>query len=541
MKRSVIKMKTLYFLITIVLTLLTFLQISDYNAYAQYPGCNGHGSVFPQITQSGNNISVIWTFEKPCGGSYVYLATSNETKTNFENRVNMSKNNPVFSSLNNLVASDNKIYYLWRNDSLPYTPKLFLISSTDYGVTFGKPVLIVSHDTYFREDMEFDKLLVSGNDVYIIWSTNRETDGRYFGTIFLSKSIDGGLSFDKPIAINTPDTNWFGLETATSGNKTYFVWQSIVNQTCIMDHCKSQIHIRTIDNNGIPGEIYNPLILDNAWSVKIVASENSVYISGIEFKPNFTSTGQGGLQILTPQISPQWVFFSKSTDGGATFGRTVNLSGSNYYCMPSGTNYQCNLGNAYPYVSDNNVYVIWDASNYTANVHEAFFVSSADNGNTFGKVIKLNPFNLSNIDCEFVEQCVSVQSPQASNGTVYLAWSANGLNSINSYYDHVIFAKSIDGGHTFAYTDITNFTGITISPAIATGHDNSIYLTGLRSGFAEGNHLFFSKSLDGGNSFSKGIDLDLLPESSVPEFPFAIPVFLIGITSLIFFYRIKFR
>jgi predicted secreted protein with PEFG-CTERM motif len=73
------------------------------------------------------------------------------------------------------------------------------------------------------------------------------------------------------------------------------------------------------------------------------------------------------------------------------------------------------------------------------------------------------------------------------------------------------------------------------------GPNNTIYLSGIRTGFPEGGHAFFAKSVDGGNSFNKGIDLDLLPESAVPEFPFAIPVLLISIVSIIVFYKMRFR
>ncbi|MGI0102397.1 MAG: hypothetical protein ACREA7_07365 [Nitrosotalea sp.] len=492
------------------------------------------GSLQPKIAVSGNNIDIVWQYWNP--DRAVYMVTSNDSGTTLGDKTNLSKNSTAFFSFGNMVTSKNNIYYAWENNSLPYTPRLFLMTSADAGLTFGKPVLIASHDRYFNEEMELDKVLASGKNVYVIWSTNRDYDGRSFGTIFLSKSTDGGLDFASPVPINTPDTNWSGLETATSGNKTYFLWQSIVNSTCIQGRCDSQIHLRSADRNGTLGDTFSPLVLDKAEQVQLTASGDNVYLTGVIFEPNYTSITSNGLKVLTPAASPRYVFFTKSDDGGATFGNVANLNGSKYYCTPSGMNWQCSLGNPYSYVSGRDVYIIWDATNYTANDREAFFANSVDGGNTFGKTVKLDPFNLDNIDCDHVEQCVSVDAPLASNGTVYLAWSAY---NINSYHDAAVFAKSTDGGKTLDYTDISNSTGITTTPVIARGSGDTIYVAGLRSGFQEGSHAIFAKSTDGGNSFDMGVDLDMLQEMPVPEFPFAVPILLIGFISVIVFYRTK--
>lgn len=499
------------------------------------------GSLQPKITVSGNNLDIVWQYWNP--ERMVYMVTSNDSGTTLGDKINLSKNSTTFFSFGSMVASGNDVYYAWQNNTLPYTPRLFLMTSTDKGLTFNRPTLVVSHDRYFNEEVELDKLLVSGNNVYVIWSTNRDYAGRSFGTIFLSKSTDDGLHFDRPLPINSHDTNWFGLETATSGGKTYFLWQSIVNQTCIQGRCDSQIHIRSMDSNGTLGSTFSPLILSQAEQVKITASGDNIYLAGVIFQPNYTSVISNGLKILAPVASPQWVFFTKSTDGGATFGNLANLSGSRYYCTSSGMSWMCSLADAYPYVSGRDVYIIWDASNYTANDREAFLVSSVDGGNTFGNATKLAPFGLDGIDCGFVEQCISVQSPTALNDVIYLAW---GAYDVNWHHDSAIFAKSTDGGKTFAYNNITKSTGIMASPDIAVGPNGTVYLAGTRSGFPEGSHALFTKSADGGNSFSRGIDLDLQPESSaleftVPEFPFAVPILFIGIASLVLFYSIKNR
>lgn len=526
-------MKSILLVIVIISSCILVVIIQPVHAQV---GVAYFGSLQPQITVSGNNLDIIWQYWNP--ERTVYMVTSNDSGTTLGDKINLSKNNTMFFSFGNMVSSGNNIYYALENNTLPYTPRLFLMTSTDSGLTFNKPALVVSHDRYYNEEMELDKLLVSGNNVYVIWSTNRDYAGRSFGTIFLSKSTDDGLHFDRPLPINSNDTNWSGLETATSGNRTYFLWQSIVNKTCVLGRCDSQIHIRSMDDNGTFGDTFNPLIISQAEQVKMTASGNNVYLTGVIFKPNYANVASNGLKVLAPVDSPQWVFFTKSTDSGATFGNLVNLSGSRYYCTSSGMAWMCSLGNAYPYVSGRDVYIIWDASNYTANDREAFFVNSLDGGNTFGNVTKLDPFGLDGIDCEHVEQCISIQSPVLPNNTVYLAWSAH---DIHSYREATVFAKSTDGGKTLGYYNMTNSTGITGSPVIAVGSNGIVYLAGTRSGFPEGSHALFTKSVDGGNSFSKGIDLDLLSESSyrlqIPEFSFAVPVLFLSIISLIIFYR----
>ncbi|MGI0060902.1 MAG: sialidase family protein [Nitrosotalea sp.] len=493
------------------------------------------GSQQPQIVTSGNNLSITWQYWNP--ERQVNLIASHDSGTTLSGKITLMKSSTMFSSFSSTLGPGNDVYYVWWNYSLPYTPRLFFVKSADDGTTFGNPVLLVSHDTHSDESVELDNLFASGNNVYIIWSTYREVGSSSFGTVFLSKSADRGQTFDNQIAINEPDTSWYGLETATSENMTYFMWQSLVPQSCILGQCKSQIHIRPMNSDGILDSISNTIIRGNILQAKIAASGNNVYITGVLFQPNSTFNIVNGLKVSVPTASSQWVFFSKSHDGGTTFGGIENISGSSFYCIPSVMNYQCNLGTVHPYASGDTVYVIWDESAYADNTIKAFLVGSTNGGNTFGKTVQLTPYGFDDMVCSTLEQCVSVQFSPAPDNAVYLVWVASNLKWSSS--GHVIFAKSTDGGKTLDYSDVTNSTGIELSPVVAAGPDNTVYLTGLRPGFPEGNHVFFSKSADGGNSFDRGVDLDMLQEMPVPEFPFVVPVLLIGIVSMIIFYRIR--
>ncbi len=493
------------------------------------------GSQQPQITTFGNNMSITWQYWNP--ELVINQVTSNDDGTTLSGKIILMKNNTVLFP-SNVRDSKNDIYYAWWNYSIPFTPRLFLTKSSDNGIIIGNPVLVVSHDNHPNESVELENLFASGKNVYAIWSTYREVGSTDFGTIFLSKSMDDGETFDSPIAINAPDTSWYGLETVTSENKTYFMWQSLVPQSCILGQCKSQIHTRSMDDNGTMNEISNTTIQGNISQAKIAASGNDVYITGVIFEPNSTSTMTSGLKTYLPSISSQWVFFSKSSDGGNTFGEMKNLSGSSFYCIPSNLNYQCNLGSANSYISGDHVYTIWDESDYADNTIKAFLVTSTDNGSTFGKILQLEPYGFDDMMCPTLDQCISVQLPPESPNAVYLTWATTNFKWTSA--GHIIFAKSTDGGKTLDYLDVTNSTGIELSPVVALGPNNVVYLAGLRPGFEEGNHALFSKSNDGGNSFSNATDLDMLQEASVPEFPMTSIILVVSIASMIVFHRSRF-
>lgn len=316
------KMKVLNSYLMLIFTCI--LVIVMHPVYAQYPGCNGHGSEFPQITGTGNDLSVTWSYEKPCGGGYAYMTTSLDSGTTFGNKIDLSKNNTIPFSSGTRVILGNDVYYAWMNYTFPNPDKIFLAKSTDGGITFDTPSLVTSRDTHPNEIVALDKMIVSGNNVFVIWSTNREIGNENIGTTYLSKSTDGGITFENPVPVNKPDTNWYGLETVTSGNMTYLLWQSVVNGTCILGSCDSQVHVRSIDNNGNLGESHDPFVLSKALQVKIAASGNDVYITGVLFRPNLPSN-ETGMQDYEPKTSPQWIFFSKSTDDGNTFSSGIDL------------------------------------------------------------------------------------------------------------------------------------------------------------------------------------------------------------------------
>ncbi|MDE1873455.1 MAG: exo-alpha-sialidase, partial [Thaumarchaeota archaeon] len=147
---------------------------------------------------------------------------------------------------------------------------------------------------------------------------------------------------------------------------------------------------------------------------------------------------------------------------------------------------------------------------------------SSDGGNTFS-----DPINLSGA------AGTSYWSNIATSGNnVLVSWGTKSEDK-----EDVFIRKSIDNGTTF--DDAVKLTDAKQNyfqmQMISSG--NNVYVaidTAL-----PGDDLFLASSNDNGNTFGNMVNLN--HEISVPEFPFAIPILLIGIISLIVFYRMKFR
>jgi len=118
------------------------------------------------------------------------------------------------------------------------------------------------------------------------------------------------------------------------------------------------------------------------------------------------------------------ILFRKSTDGGATFSDTINLSNT------PDRSFQAAIA-----VSGNEVYVVW--SDGTQDNHDILLRKSTNGGASFGSTI--------NISEDL--QGYSEQPSIAVNGkNVYIVWRES---SSNPFSDEIFYRRSSDGGITF--------------------------------------------------------------------------------------------
>ena len=110
------------------------------------------------------------------------------------------------------------------------------------------------------------------------------------------------------------------------------------------------------------------------------------------------------------------VFFTRSTDNGATFGDIVNLS--NY----SGWSINPQIAVS----QNNNVYVVW-TNNFQEKYGQVFLTRSTDNGATFGDIV-----NLSNYSGWSINPQIAV----SQNNNVYVVWTNNATGN-----EEIIFKK----------------------------------------------------------------------------------------------------
>jgi hypothetical protein len=195
------------------------------------------------------------------------------------------------------------------------------------------------------------------------------------------------------------------------------------------------------------------------------------------------------------------IIFTRSTDRGNTFSKPVELTEG------FGMNYETPDIAAF----QQNVYIVW-TDNSQGNF-DIFFTKSTDGGNTFNK-----PINISkNQGISYFPRIATT-----TNKTVYIAWTDNSQGNYN-----ILFAKSTDGGDTFAKPiTLGNTKGVSNFPSIATSEDGVVYVVWSHKNntdFDPSNtqnqtqtyDVFFVKSLDGGNFFSQAVNLSNDPSNSV--------------------------
>jgi hypothetical protein len=146
---------------------------------------------------------------------------------------------------------------------------------------------------------------------------------------------------------------------ATSGNNMYIVWEDDTSGNFEILYRRSTDGGANFGENGVAINLSN-----NAGTSTIpfvAASGNNVYIV-------WEDDTSGNFEIL----------YRKSTDGGASFDATINLSNN--------AGFSTNSAIA---VSGDNLYVVWHDNNDTP-VNEILYRRSSDGGASFNAVINLS-------------------------------------------------------------------------------------------------------------------------------------------------------
>ena len=198
--------------------------------------------------------------------------------------------------------------------------------------------------------------------------------------------------------------------------------------------------------------------------------------------------------VLSSDMSVSYgIWFTKSTDGGTSFEPAVQVD---------------SLG-VFPDIAvyGNNVYVMFaDASNYPSANY--FFSRSINGGNDFEPSYQINDVNCATPIQEF-ENLVSLCVDR--DGNIYAVWNDGRRPEGNN---DIYFAKSTNEGVSFgvnvSVNDITisAVDSVKFSPFIAVGGTDTVYVvwTDMREGSDNDRaRVYFSISTNGGESFGPDV------------------------------------
>lgn len=465
----------------------------------------------------------------------------------------------VHYQLSDMTSSGKNVFVTYQqNIGNGAGSSVFFRKSIDGGASFDK-IIPLGNNSHSANPM----VATSGNNVYVTWMENWGGQGNSY--VMFERSADGGNTFSAPIKLSSNDGDAGPQKIIASGNSVYLlILYSLQGNTA------ERISLLSSHDNGSTFSAPTTVLDDTQTrgSIDMVVSEdgNLVYVSG-----------QDSGKCLIDTMDCQYkIFLEKSTDGGTSFEDPITVKTTNQsIAYPTMTTSEGNvylvwsetMGNnrvlllaksndkgitvskpvvfsqeigesSFPQLVANgkNVFLVWDYNNESIILNEKyhndvvtdspvsgfFFAKSADGGNTFSSPINLN----GTIGTSYWSNVAS------SGSNVFVSWGTKFNDK-----QEVFVKKSADNGSTFG-----NAIKITDSrqnyfqmKVISSG--NYVHVA-IGSAYP-GDDLFLVSSDDGGNTFGNLVSLN--HETTVPEFPFAVPVMLIGIASVIGFYRIKNR
>jgi hypothetical protein len=347
--------------------------------------------------------------------------------------------------------------------------------------------------------------------IHVVWEDWRnDQDGRDFSDggvdgvnnadIYYAKSIDGGLTFNANIKVNTNmDLSLQELPSVAvdSNGKIHVVWADWRNDA----------DGRFVSGGGIDGFNNKDVYYANS------TDEGLTWSTGKRINDDLGSTGQGpGFRSIAVDgnnnIHIIWIdrrltlsgdiYYANSTDGGITFSKNKKVN-------------DVSIASSDPAINtdeSNVVYVAWVDDRNDTTKSDIFFSKSTDGGISFSLNKKIN-------DDDLPLTYQGNPTIAAHGGFVAIAWSDH--RNQNCIY----FANSTDSGDTFSTNtridnDILGKSKSTPSLTMNNGGDIFIAWRDKRN---DNEDIYFANSTNGGSIFSSNQRINDDTGTSYQRFP----------------------
>jgi hypothetical protein len=138
------------------------------------------------------------------------------------------------------------------------------------------------------------------------------------------------------------------------------------------------------------------------------------------------------------------------------------------------------------------VHAVFEGFYSNGNIRDILYSGSNDGGRTWTE-----PTNVSSTPGVSSEPDVAVEE----NGSIDVVWRDTTSGELSP---DIYFSRSTDGGHSWSKAlDISNTPGVCSNPAIALGPDGSMHVVWRDTSLHQKPSIFYSGSTNGGKSFSK--------------------------------------
>ncbi|MDQ6865429.1 MAG: glycoside hydrolase [Thermoproteota archaeon] len=336
----------------------------------------------PKIAISGKNLYIIWS-DYSLGAAEIFFTKSTDNGTSFSSPLALGTSFGAVGETR-LAASANNVYVMWIGSANNVDAGAVLFkTSTDNGSTFGNTTSLSNKGIASKPEMS-----LAGNSVYVVWyNTTLQASGNVVDDeILFAKSTNSGARFSSPINIsNNPNSFSARPQVAALGRNVYVAWfesgpshsLNIAN-TYFARSIDAGVTFSTpikLSNNG-PANNYNLTSASPKIAFSNFSNNNNVYVLWT-YVSSFPSS--------TPQNTD--VFFSRSIDAGVTFSSPFNISNNPGLSGDASMIVSTNPKNIH--TDEVNVMWLDDTGGKSGE-RNVYFSQSTDNGASFGNPINLS-------------------------------------------------------------------------------------------------------------------------------------------------------